>query len=158
MSFKVAQLAADSQNTDSLTRGAAMPLISWQANYSVGVPAMDAQHQKLIAMVNALHEAMGAGHGNDALAQVLEALVAYTRVHFRAEEKLMADMGYPDLVRHREMHETLIAQVAGLHADLQHGKAALSVRTMHFLKDWLAVHIVGEDKRYGAFQAAQKAA
>lgn len=134
-----------------------MPLLEWQPKFSVDVPEMDAQHQKLIGMINALHEAMSSGHGNDALGQVLDAMVAYTQVHFRAEERLLAEAAYPGLAGQKEAHGIFVEEVTALRADHHAGRAALSMKTMQFLKDWLTAHIMAEDKRYGVFLAERAA-
>lgn len=53
------------------------------------------QHKKLVSMVNEMYQAMSQGKGNDVVGKVLNDLIAYTRTHFAAEEKLMQTNGYP---------------------------------------------------------------
>jgi hemerythrin len=128
-----------------------MPLMTWSANISVGVGEMDAQHQKLVAMVNQLHEAMAGGKGNEAIGPILTGLVDYTKSHFAAEERLMAAHGYPNLPAHKVEHENLVKQVGEIVAKFKAGKTMISVSVMNFLKDWLMNHINRTDKAYGAY-------
>jgi hemerythrin len=44
-----------------------MALIDWDASYSVQVDEIDQQHQKLIAMINELNEAMKQRKGKELL-------------------------------------------------------------------------------------------
>jgi len=44
-----------------------MALVTWDQSYSVSVRRMDEQHQKLFALINALHDAMRQGKGQAAV-------------------------------------------------------------------------------------------
>ncbi len=46
-----------------------MSLMEWNEKLSVGVPSIDEQHKKLVAMLNELYDAMQAKHDQDALAK-----------------------------------------------------------------------------------------
>ena len=126
-----------------------MPLMTWTENYSVGIKSIDAQHQKLINMVNELQDAMLAGKANDQIGKILDGLVTYTVTHFAYEEKLFAQHGYADAKAHKAEHDKLTAQVADFQAQFKSGKAKLSAQLMNFLRDWLNGHIMGTDKKYG---------
>jgi hemerythrin len=128
-----------------------MPVMIWNESLSVMVPEIDDQHRKLIAMINNLHEAMKTGEGRQVIGQLLNSLTRYTQTHFAAEEKLMAQVDYPDLAAHQEIHRNLIKQVESLKADHASGKLSISMDTMNFLSDWLTKHIQGTDKKYVPF-------
>jgi hemerythrin len=132
-----------------------MPLISWNESLSVGVEPLDVQHRGLVAILNELDQAMTEGQGSTVLAGLLERLVDYTRVHFHDEEALLETHGYPELPAHRKEHARLKDQVLELKDEYDAGRKTLSVQTMAFLRDWLRDHIVGSDKRYGAFLHAR---
>ncbi len=128
-----------------------MAFITWSSKLETGVTKVDQQHQKLVAMVNALYEAMKDGSGQDVLGKVLNGLVDYTRTHFATEEALMNQFGYPGLATHKIEHDKLTAQVAELQAQFQAGKTALTLKVANFLKDWLSGHILGMDQQYAPF-------
>ena len=48
-----------------------MVLFEWDDTYSVNVGEIDEQHQKLVGMLNDLHEAMEQGKDKDALQEIL---------------------------------------------------------------------------------------
>jgi hemerythrin len=127
-----------------------MALMTWQEQYSVGVPALDAQHKHLIDLLNQLHDGMRNGHGNDVLGRVLERLVTYTENHFRAEERYMSSCGFPALAQHIQEHRALTAKASALADDFRSGRVALSLPVLQFLKDWLRTHILASDQKYAA--------
>lgn len=126
-----------------------MALITWKPEYSVEIASIDLQHRKLVDLVNELHDAMRDGRGGDALGKVLRGLVDYTKNHFAAEEKLMADAGYADLPAHLVEHRELLKKVGEIAERFEKTKGAgLTIEVMNFLRDWLTKHILGTDKKY----------
>lgn len=125
-------------------------MFEWKPEYSVKIPAIDAQHKRLFALAGELNAAMATGQGWVFLEQALARLVDYTKEHFAAEERLMQAYKYPDLAAHREQHAKLTAQVQEFQERFQHKQALLTVELMHFLKSWLEKHINGSDQKYAA--------
>lgn len=125
-----------------------MAFLQWQDSYSVKVPELDQQHQRLVGMINRLHDALRAG-GDPAVAKaVLDDLVAYTKYHFSAEERLMEQCGYPELEEHRRKHRAMEAQVMAFQEQAAGGGATVQLKLMNFLRDWLQKHILETDMRY----------
>jgi hemerythrin len=124
-----------------------MAVMKWEPALSVGVPALDGQHQKLIQLVNKLHDAMSKGVGQKVVGEVLDELVAYTKDHFAAEEQMMKRHAYPDFTAHAAEHLKLVGQVGKLQADAKSGKV-LTITVMDFLQQWLTGHILKVDRKY----------
>ena len=128
-----------------------MALIEWSKGYSVKVAQFDQEHQRLFKILNTLHSAMVEKKANEILGQILEELIQYTKTHFADEEAAMIRYGYPELERHRELHEALTAKVLDFQKEFKAGKNFLSASLMNFLNDWLVNHIKGADFRYSEF-------
>lgn len=126
-----------------------MTLITWSDSYSVNSPEMDAQHKKLVAMINDLHDAMKDGHGKEALGRTLDGLIDYAGIHFADEEKLMVKVNFAELPAHKLEHEAFVKKAFKLQADFHTDQVVLSFTVMEFLKDWLVNHILKNDKKYG---------
>ena len=124
-----------------------MAFFNWSDNLSVGVKALDDDHKKLMDMLNRLHEGMRTRQGKEVVGKILDSLVSYTAVHFAREEDLFARTGYPD-AEHKQQHKELVKKAEGLQSKYRSGECALSIETLDFLKDWLAIHIQGSDKKY----------
>jgi len=93
-----------------------------------------------------------ASEGKEFLDNTLDALVETTPMQFSTEEKLMDEHDYPEQGCHKREHTDLTRQVEELQIDYHAGKAQLTVPLSNFLNNWLVNHILGTDKRFGAFQ------
>lgn len=125
-----------------------MAIMKWTDNLSVSVKEIDTQHQKLISLINDLHDAMLARKGKEVLGDILDQLAAYTVYHFNTEEKYMKDFSYPGYLSHKKEHDSFVSKVEALMADYQAGRVGISMDLMSFLRDWVSNHIQGTDKKY----------
>ncbi len=128
-----------------------MALIKWDNSFIVNVGVIDNQHQRLVSMVNDLHEAMEAGKGQDALGEIVDGLVHYTRTHFVTEEKYFDQFGYPEAAPHIREHDVFTEKISEFQTGMQEGKLGLSIQVMYFLRDWLKDHIKESDMKYSRF-------
>ncbi|HUO29254.1 MAG TPA: bacteriohemerythrin [Bryobacteraceae bacterium] len=133
-------------------------MFEWKPEYSVDLPVIDAQHQRLFALAGELHAALINGKGYSVLEQCLASLVDYTKVHFASEERLMARYSYPQTREHIHEHEQLAAQVISWQVKFRTGETTLGLDMLMFLKSWLEHHIAGSDQRYSAHIRSQTAA
>jgi len=134
--------------TPPSTREKSVPYLEWTPAYSVGHEEIDRQHQVLFDYVNAFHDALEDGVEQDLLVQIFAQVLEYTRFHFRDEEALMAQYAYPDLQRHKQLHQRLVETVMELQESLCAGEENAGPRVMGFLKNWLQAHVLGVDKKY----------
>lgn len=125
-----------------------MSFINWSSNLSVSVAEIDQQHQKLVGLINELHDAMKQGKGKEVLGKIVNELINYTATHFSLEERYFAKFSYPETGIHKLEHADFVKKVTAFKNDFSNGKTILSVEVMNFLSDWLQKHIQGTDKRY----------
>jgi hemerythrin len=133
-----------------LTGGQIMALIQWNGSLSVSVAEIDKQHQKLVKMINELHEAMLQAKGSAAVGPLLNELVEYAGTHFKAEEKYFVRFAYPDAAAHKKLHADFVDKVLEFKKRFEANTVGLSMEVMTFLSNWLQAHIKGEDKKYTA--------
>ena len=122
------------------------PMIEWLPAYAVGVSQIDAEHQRLFALAEGMHQAMLAGQGKAALGALLADLVAYTRYHFEHEEQLMERTGYPRYQVHRKQHERFRASVQAMQDRAASGEVTMTIEVMQALIEWLKRHIAVSDR------------
>lgn len=130
-----------------------MAFLEWNEKYSVNVGRFDGAHQRLIDIINRLHDAMSAGKGSSILNPLLAELREYTETHFREEEELMGRHQYPELEQHRELHRVFERKLVEFEMKLAEGRVMISLEVMSFLRDWLVEHILRIDKKYSNFFA-----
>ncbi|MBB4316209.1 bacteriohemerythrin [Roseospira marina] len=130
-----------------------MAILEWSDDLRVGFGPMDEEHKKLIDLINDLDAAISAGHAADVIGGFLEDLISYTVWHFRNEEGLMQQYGYPQALSHRVQHVDLTETAEDLQQRFLDGDHELADTLTPFLKTWLTDHIMGTDKALGRFLA-----
>lgn len=125
-----------------------MLLIQWNDSYNVNVKIIDKQHQKLAAIINELHDAMGKRKTKEVLGKVIDGLISYTETHFITEETYFNQFGYKDKDAHKKEHNEFVDKVLDFKQEFDNGRLMLSIEIMIFLKDWLVKHIQISDKKY----------
>ncbi len=138
-------------DTESAVSGASDDLFVWNVSFETGVAEMDAQHLKLVGMVNDLYRAMRQQKAREVMNDIVDGLISYTAKHFKDEEAVMQKAGYPEIEQHKEIHVQLVEKVLEVQKNLHNGQGAVGMDLLNFLKDWLVKHIKGTDKKYGAY-------
>ncbi len=128
-----------------------MAFIEWNDKFSVNIKEVDAQHKKLVSMINELYDAMKAGRGSDITGKILSGLIQYVGTHFATEERLMSAHNYPGYQAHKSEHQKFSQKASELQKEFQKGVPVLTVELFSFLKDWLQGHILNADKKFGPF-------
>ncbi len=132
-----------------------MPYAEWGDEFSVGIEELDADHKKLLALLNDLKKAMDAGDAHDALGRVLAGLKLYMSFHFAHEEELFRQLEYPDYEAHCREHQAFADAVEELHRDFRvRASDALPRQAFDFLKNWLYEHSLGADRAFASYLKA----
>ena len=130
-----------------------MSEIEWDDSLSVGVDLIDEQHKMLIEKLKDLSDDLRKGHEQDRILKTLGFMIDYTDFHFSAEEKVMADQGYPELEDQQQQHAEFKATLDNILLDLREDgptdELAKSINV--FLLNWLINHIKGSDQKLGAY-------
>ncbi len=128
-----------------------MSLIMWNNTFSVNIRNIDMQHQRLVDMINKLHDSMKKRESNNVLSGILNDMVAYTLVHFKSEEDLFEKYNYPAGTTHKMEHDLFIKKVEEFVSEFKSGSKILSIEVLNFLTGWLSQHIKIQDKAYTNF-------
>src|SRR5512140_1181094 len=108
----------------------AMSMFVWDAKYSLHIPELDRQHQRLFELFNELYDAMQQGHGQDVIDGVLAHVLDYTVYHFAHEEQLLRSSGYADRAAHQAEHVELTEQAMKLAHKLRAGQTDVTMATL----------------------------
>lgn len=127
--------------------------LTWSPSFSIGHEEIDRQHIKLFGYFDEFLTASSQGAAKQALVELHSRLDAYTKAHFRDEEKLMRDSGYPELDQHRRQHQGFQKRMAELRQEiLEQGPTLMVlVQTNKTLVDWLIHHVQTQDQKVGEF-------
>lgn len=128
-------------------------LLPWNPMLETGIAVIDAQHRRLVEILNRLALLYAGDPQHEALGGVLDALTEYAMEHFDTEEaiwkaRLPTDGElYGD---HHAEHEGFCTRVAAARAQLEEARAdsdELTRELLLFLSGWLAEHILQSDRR-----------
>ncbi len=134
-----------------------MRVREWDKSLSVNVSLFDEQHKILFSLIKIFDIRLKDGKGKSALKETLEALLWYTKVHFKEEEMKLVEKGYPYIEEHRKEHEDLEAKVRNFQKEITSGQDRINVNYQSyvnfiaFINDWLQNHIAKTDKQYASF-------
>lgn len=127
----------------------AFPPLVWSEQYSVGVPALDAEHQLLFEVAGMLIDTPDPVEPR-VTAQLLESLAEYAQVHFEREERYQASIGYPGLPGHRQHHRAFSAHIGDLQRQFAENPARVDTCSLRqTLRHWLVQHVMHEDMLFG---------
>ena len=132
-----------------------MIFFEWKDTYLTKISELDAQHQKLVSLINNLYADLVKCENIDQkqsyiLGAIVD-LIDYGCYHFDAEEKLMLEYEYPGYECHKEEHEKFKMQVTQFLKEHNEGTLILSFPILVFLRDWLSSHVLDTDKQYGPY-------
>ena len=88
-----------------------MSLITWRAEFSVGVAAVDLEHRELIDLINCLDAEMREYATQSMVVETLGEIYARISAHFALEEKIMREAGYEGFAAHKQDHELLLDEL-----------------------------------------------
>jgi hemerythrin len=128
-----------------------MPFIVWTSEMSVDVKMLDNDHKKLAILINDMHDGLMVGCDSKELARIFDELIAYSRVHFAHEERILAEAGYSGAEEHKQEHEQKIKLLLTWHALFQVAKESADfLDILDQLKEWLFTHMEHSDKEFVA--------
>ena len=118
-------------------------VIIWSDALKIGIDPLDKDHQTLVSLLNAM---MRDDVQEAEMGKAIEALLDYTFYHFRREEAVMEECGFPDLANHREIHRKLAARANELASTWQAHKSREHLQALrNLLRSWLFEHIATVD-------------
>jgi hemerythrin len=139
--------------------GKALPMagyFEWMDSYSVGDDDLDADHRRLISIIDQFIASVAEHRTKEVTGRILEQLTDYTVDHFRREEEFMRRVNYPDYAQHRAIHNKLARRVTEFSVGWrreQEDPAAVA----EFLMEWLLHHILEDDMKYAPYLRKQPA-
>jgi len=128
---------------------------TWDPVYRIGVDVIDEQHRKLFRIGKRFYDAWRRRVRGAALSRIFDELVEYASYHFAEEERLMQQVGYPDLPQHRANHEELVELVHQYRKLLKDRVPGAEEQALEFLRTWLRAHVLDADRKIGIYLAGK---
>lgn len=125
-----------------------METVSWTDALSTGVDEIDAEHRYYFEILHRFNKARADGFDPRRVRTLLHDLIAYIETHFRHEEAIMREAGYPAFERHIAGHRKAAGAIQDLFAR-DPDDAEVHEFLNNFLSRWLINHIQSEDRAFG---------
>jgi hemerythrin-like metal-binding protein len=124
----------------------------WRPEFSVGVPVLDNQHQKMLMLCQevVIHLDKDGQASSLELHEVLHRMHDYSSEHFQTEERLLERFEYPGIVEQRQEHEAYLTALVDACLLATQGDVDAS-HIKEFLLRWWVRHILESDMNYRAF-------
>jgi hemerythrin len=123
-----------------------MAYFEWAKDLVIDNGPIDADHLKLVGLLNELHTATSEGRGQEVVGRLLDELINSTVDHIQSEEQIMASINFPNLERHKAGHADFINDLRGLKNKYDAGSITVASQLSTLLRDWLSLHIRRYDK------------
>ncbi len=132
------------------------PLLSWSDNFRVDEPSIDGQHQLIFELALGACELSREQANDGRLVALFDRFGKAIAGHFRYEEDLLAEIGYPGLDDHRGQHAAMLAEFEFVRKRLStsgfdwpfHEKALV---VLNFMLGVTVGHILRSDVSYAAY-------
>ena len=124
-----------------------MARLEWKPEYSVGIDAVDHEHQELIDLVNRIHDVIEEGRPADEVEAAFGDLFRAISSHFALEEKFMRERGYDQYREHKSEHEALLDELRDIMDDYREDHAGSADRVTTAVERWFADHSKTHDAR-----------
>lgn len=124
-----------------------MAKLLWDKKFETGNAVVDGQHQQLFKLLSDLDQAIEDQKGASLIDQTLGRFALYVIDHFRDEEKLMKNCGYPYFDEHKAIHDKLTLKASELLDKYREGDKQLAQFLSNFMRDWIMNHIMCEDQK-----------
>lgn len=125
-----------------------MTLLEWRDDFKTGLPSIDYEHRKLIALINDLHAQAVSNSGKETVEDGLADIHASISAHFALEEEIMRNLAYELYDIHKAEHDLLLDDIREI-MEKVHGDQDFDYRSslQDCLRDWFAGHFRGADSR-----------
>ena len=136
-----------------------MSRIEWDESFSMNHTEIDTQHKKWIDIYNRMDAALLDGGPELQMTistEVLQAMLDYSRYHFKFEEEYLHSIAYTDIVKHARRHKDFDTLIYQSYRAVCDGEAVLNTELLSMIKSWLLNHILVEDRKYSQFISNHK--
>lgn len=136
----------------TITRSNRRTRKEWDDSFSVGIEELDAQHRKLLDLINEIGDLADAQNpAKSAAFGALNGMIRYAEKHFRTEEAYFDKYSYPEHRQQEEEHEGFVESVFSMAQELDNESPLSWGAMILYLEDWYTEHVLGNDQGYKEF-------
>ncbi|MCF7824693.1 MAG: hemerythrin family protein [Candidatus Marinimicrobia bacterium] len=131
-----------------------MSLFLWDPAYSIDHGVIDDEHKRLLGIARRVLDIETVAGKKEEIKDIVKEFYDYARTHFEHEEKLMAEIQYPLLEKHKKKHAEIVADMNHYLSSDTYLSQLLSDFRVLAIK-WVLNHILDEDLQIRDFLKTQ---
>ena len=113
------------------------------------IPMIADQHKMLRSHINALDLSIKAGKDAKAITVVVNRVIRYAKLHFKAEEDYLDVLKVECASAHAKEHQVFLRKVLGFKERYKAGDSSALGGLHKLLVDWSKSHIENPDEQFG---------
>ncbi len=125
--------------------------MEWESKYSVDIEEIDNYQKKMFELFNELIDLKKSNVETKEYINMIARINEYSRLYFKAEEKILKENGYPDFGEHTKTHRQFTKSFISLRREISDDVENLSYDVINELRSWLINHILTFDSLYIPF-------
>ncbi|WP_417790231.1 bacteriohemerythrin [Terasakiella pusilla] len=126
--------------------------LSWNEKLSTELCSLDRDHKNLIEAFNVFVDALDRNEPSDKLLDMFQAVINELFQHFAFEEKMMENIGFKEMIEHKQHHETLNADAVEVLSELRQSESPEDIlASVNFLRALIMKHMVEQDLKIRDF-------
>ena len=126
--------------------------LEWNEGMSVGIPEIDADHRRFIALLNELNRSITERMKATEIHKRLQHVIDDTERHFEQEEKFLKEWRYPNAGVHAGIHKQVLNTLKKIQDSfIPYGLEAEWLDAALIIKNILISHIQIEDMQYANY-------
>jgi diguanylate cyclase (GGDEF)-like protein/hemerythrin-like metal-binding protein/PAS domain S-box-containing protein len=130
---------------DLVSRPGAFVKLVWKSGFESGNNLIDSQHKTLFELANGFMELM-LSPDSLALEKIqFEQMLLHIVEHFKDEEQLMLNAGYPEFLEHKEKHKILVDEALALKQQFDEEKFNTTAIFTFLIEEVILEHLLKED-------------
>jgi hemerythrin-like metal-binding protein len=100
------------------------------------------EHAHLVDLLGALSDAVAEEPADpERVAEILDDVLAESAGHFKHEELLMLETGYPHYIDHQKNHEQILDAIRGLITRSRMNEMGSVSKTKELIEQWMLAHM-----------------
>lgn len=126
--------------------------LSWNEKLSTELCSIDRDHKTLIEAFNVFVDAIDRNEPSNKLCDMFQDMINELSRHFAFEEKLMENIGFKEMIEHKQHHETLNTDAVEVLNELRQSESPEDIMaSVNFLRALIMKHMVEQDLKIRDF-------
>ena len=119
--------------------------LEWKKVWECGNLLIDQEHREIIDLANGLLDQSLSDRGSERMSNLFNQLVQHITSHFADEEKILAEINYPEIGQHISRHRNLTRKVVRLNNSYLKAELKPSALFSYIVDDVVIGHLLNDD-------------